>query len=91
MTKPKSDGTANNDAPGSDTAAVGAGLDADALAKLAHEMRQPLHAMGLFIDNLRDLGLTPRQAELLDRMDEALELSCRLVEKMKPEPHCNTL
>jgi PAS domain S-box-containing protein len=50
------------------------------LATVSHDLRQPLHAIGLFLEDLRNAGLAPRESQLLDKMGSALELSNGLLD-----------
>jgi signal transduction histidine kinase/CheY-like chemotaxis protein len=57
-------------------AARGAAEAADAakgrfLAAASHDLRQPLHALGLYLATLRDGALAPAQAEVAERMAAA--------------------
>ncbi|MES2974895.1 MAG: PAS domain S-box protein [Pseudomonadota bacterium] len=50
------------------------------LAAVSHDLRQPMHALGLFIEDLRNAGLQGPEAVLLDRMESALELTNGLLD-----------
>lgn len=41
------------------------------LAAASHDLRQPLHAMGLFIDILKPTKLDPEQALIVDKIDQS--------------------
>jgi signal transduction histidine kinase len=43
------------------------------LAQASHDLRQPVHAIGLFIASLRQAGLNPSQRNIVDRMDRSLQ------------------
>ena len=43
------------------------------LAAASHDLRQPLHALGLFVHTLRATALSPRQRGLLDQVDASAE------------------
>jgi signal transduction histidine kinase/CheY-like chemotaxis protein len=42
------------------------------LAQASHDLRQPLHAISLFIVTLQQAGLTPAQRNIVDRIDRSL-------------------
>lgn len=50
------------------------------LAAVSHDLRQPMHALGLFIEDLRNAGLRAPEVVLLDRMESALELTNDLLD-----------
>lgn len=43
------------------------------LAQASHDLRQPLHAIGLFVECLKDQPFTPEADELIERIDASLE------------------
>jgi signal transduction histidine kinase/CheY-like chemotaxis protein len=43
------------------------------LAQASHDLRQPVHAIGLFIATLRQAGLSQGQRGIVDRIDRALQ------------------
>ena len=43
------------------------------LAQASHDLRQPVHAIGLFIASLRQAGLNPSQRTVVDRIDRSLQ------------------
>ena len=43
------------------------------LAAASHDLRQPLHAVSLYAGALRDLPVTPEQAELNSKMERAID------------------
>jgi signal transduction histidine kinase/CheY-like chemotaxis protein len=43
------------------------------LAQASHDLRQPVHAIGLFIATLRQAGLNQGQRGIVDRIDRALQ------------------
>ncbi len=43
------------------------------LAQASHDLRQPVHAIGLFIASLRQAGLTVPQRSIVDRIDRSLQ------------------
>ena len=42
------------------------------LAAASHDLRQPMHALGLFIAQLRDHTTSPNGSQLVDRIDDAV-------------------
>lgn len=48
------------------------------LAQASHDLRQPIHAIGLFTASLREESLKPRQRRLLDNIDRSLGSVSRL-------------
>jgi signal transduction histidine kinase/CheY-like chemotaxis protein len=43
------------------------------LAQASHDLRQPVHAIGLFIASLRQAGLNASQRSIVDRIDRSLQ------------------
>lgn len=43
------------------------------LAQASHDLRQPVHAIGLFLNNLKQTGLAQNQAVIVDRIDRSLQ------------------
>ena len=43
------------------------------LAQASHDLRQPVHAIGLFIASLKQAGLNPSQRGIVDRIDRSLQ------------------
>ena len=43
------------------------------LAQASHDLRQPVHAIGLFIASLRQAGLNVAQRSIVDRIDRSLQ------------------
>lgn len=67
------------------------------LAQASHDLRQPIHAIGLFTVSLRELGLKNEQRLIVDRIDRALQSVANLFKslldlstldsgKIEPEP-----
>lgn len=50
------------------------------LAAVSHDLRQPMHALGLFIDDLRSLNVGRSSVQLLDQMQSALDTSASLLD-----------
>ncbi len=50
------------------------------LATVSHDLRQPMHAIGLFLEDLRNASLPPRESALLEKMGTALDLSNGLLD-----------
>ncbi len=48
------------------------------LAQASHDLRQPLHAMSLFLFNLQQTGLNAAQNTIVDRIDRSLQGVSRL-------------
>ncbi len=45
------------------------------LAAVSHDLRQPIHAQGMFLSVLRNTALTPKQQELIDNLTTATNAS----------------
>jgi signal transduction histidine kinase len=43
------------------------------LAQASHDLRQPVHAIGLFLNNLKQTGLAQNQTVIVDRIDRSLQ------------------
>jgi signal transduction histidine kinase/CheY-like chemotaxis protein len=43
------------------------------LAQASHDLRQPVHAIGLFLNSLTQTGLAPEQRRIVDRIDRSLQ------------------
>ncbi|WP_428628096.1 ATP-binding protein [Sphingopyxis sp.] len=43
------------------------------LAQASHDLRQPVHAIGLFLNSLNQTGLAPEQRGIVDRIDRSLQ------------------
>ena len=43
------------------------------LAQASHDLRQPVHAIGLFLSNLKQTGLAQNQLLIVDRIDRSLQ------------------
>jgi signal transduction histidine kinase/CheY-like chemotaxis protein len=43
------------------------------LAQASHDLRQPVHAIGLFLNSLTQTGLAPEQRTIVDRIDRSLQ------------------
>jgi signal transduction histidine kinase/CheY-like chemotaxis protein len=43
------------------------------LAQASHDLRQPVHAIGLFLNSLTQTGLAPEQRSIVDRIDRSLQ------------------
>lgn len=43
------------------------------LAQASHDLRQPVHAIGLFLNSLTQTGLEPEQRAIVDRIDRSLQ------------------
>ena len=43
------------------------------LAQASHDLRQPVHAIGLFLNSLTQTGLAPEQRAIVDRIDRSLQ------------------
>ena len=50
------------------------------LAAVSHDLRQPMHALGLFVEDLRGADLDDAATSVLAKMDSALELSNGLLD-----------
>ncbi|MEO5671722.1 MAG: response regulator [Ramlibacter sp.] len=50
------------------------------LAAVSHDLRQPMHALGLFIDDLRSAKIPPQVASLVDNMQSALDSTQSLLD-----------
>lgn len=48
------------------------------LAQASHDLRQPVHAIGLFLETLRRTGLSREQRVIADRIDRSLQGVARL-------------
>ncbi len=52
------------------------------LAAASHDLRQPLHALGLFVDALKSAGDEAARGRLLERVDDALEALGKLFDAL---------
>lgn len=52
------------------------------LAQASHDLRQPIHAIGLFTVSLRELGLNTKQRQIVDRIDRALQSVANLFKSL---------
>ena len=52
------------------------------LAQASHDLRQPIHAIGLFTVSLRELGLKNEQRLIVDRIDRALQSVANLFKSL---------
>jgi PAS domain S-box-containing protein len=50
------------------------------LAAVSHDLRQPMHALSLFIEDLKNAGLDKKDLLLLDKMEVALDLTNSLLD-----------
>ena len=50
------------------------------MAAVSHDLRQPMHALGLFLDDLKSIALPPQAAPLLEHMDSALHSTQSLLD-----------
>ena len=50
------------------------------LAAVSHDLRQPMHALSLFIEDLRNAGLANKDLLLLEKMEAALDLTNSLLD-----------
>ncbi|CAN5663609.1 hypothetical protein BH11PSE7_BH11PSE7_20140 [soil metagenome] len=50
------------------------------LAAVSHDLRQPMHALSLFIEDLRNAGLKEEDLKLLEKMEAALDLTNSLLD-----------
>jgi PAS domain S-box-containing protein len=50
------------------------------LAAVSHDLRQPMHALSLFIEDLRNAGLDDEDLLLLEKMEAALDLTNSLLD-----------
>ncbi|MGE0333036.1 MAG: response regulator [Ramlibacter sp.] len=50
------------------------------MAAVSHDLRQPMHALGLFLDDLRSIALPPQAAPLLEHMESALHSTQSLLD-----------
>lgn len=48
------------------------------LAQASHDLRQPLHSMGLFLASLQHEKLTPRAREITDRLNQSVDILSEL-------------
>ena len=48
------------------------------LAQASHDLRQPLHSMGLFLASLHHEKLTPRAREITDRLNQSVDILSEL-------------
>lgn len=48
------------------------------LAQASHDLRQPIHAMGLLLTSLQQSGLNAAQSEIVERIDRSLQGVARL-------------
>lgn len=52
------------------------------LATVSHDLRQPMHALGLFIDDLKSMTLPPQADSLLQNMESALNSTHSLLDSV---------
>ena len=52
------------------------------LAQASHDLRQPIHAIGLFLVSLQQTGLRPAQQHIVDRIDRSLQGVARLFKSL---------
>jgi signal transduction histidine kinase len=52
------------------------------LAQASHDLRQPIHAIGLFLMSLQQTGLRPTQQRIVDRIDRSLQGVARLFKSL---------
>lgn len=50
------------------------------MAAVSHDLRQPMHALGLFLDDLKSAPLPPQAASLLEHMESALHSTQSLLD-----------
>jgi len=52
------------------------------MAAVSHDLRQPMHALGLFLDDLKSIELPPQTAPLLEHMESALHSTQSLLDSI---------
>lgn len=52
------------------------------MAAVSHDLRQPMHALGLFLDDLKSIDLPPQAAPLLEHMESALHSTQSLLDSI---------
>lgn len=52
------------------------------LAQASHDLRQPIHAISLFLASLQRTGLRPAQQDIVDRIDRSLQGVARLFKSL---------
>lgn len=52
------------------------------LAAAGHDLRQPVAAANLFVDTLKLTSPTPRQSELIERLDQSMKVFSGLLERL---------
>jgi len=52
------------------------------LAAAGHDLRQPVAAANLFVDALKDTAPTPRQSELIGKLDQSMTIFSDLLERL---------
>ena len=50
------------------------------MAAVSHDLRQPMHALGLFLDDLKSIALPPQATPLLEHMESALHSTQSLLD-----------
>lgn len=52
------------------------------MAAVSHDLRQPMHALGLFIDDLKSAELAPQLRSVVDHMESALHVTQSLLDSI---------
>ncbi len=52
------------------------------MAAVSHDLRQPMHALGLFLDDLKSIALPPKAEPLLEHMESALHSTQALLDSI---------
>jgi signal transduction histidine kinase len=52
------------------------------LAQASHDLRQPIHAIGLFVAQLRETGLSPEQANMVGKIDRSVHGAGQLFQSL---------
>ncbi|WP_287876652.1 hybrid sensor histidine kinase/response regulator [Aquitalea sp.] len=52
------------------------------LASASHDLRQPMHALGLFLATLKTTTLNPRQQELLEHIEASASAACEMLDTL---------
>ena len=52
------------------------------LAHASHDLRQPIHAIGYYLDLLRNANNTPDREQLIDRIERAIGSVSRLFKSL---------
>ena len=52
------------------------------LAAAGHDLRQPVAAANLFVDTLKLTSPTPRQSEIIERLDQSMQIFSGLLERL---------